>query len=171
MIRRSPIHDTRGFFDRVFCAEELAKAEWVSPVSQANFTLTRTRGTVRGLHYQRAPHAEMKLVNCLRGEIWDLILDLRPKSPMFMKWHAERLSAVEFNALLIPKGCAHGFQTLTSDVELLYLHSVPYVAEAEGGLSPLDPRLAIPWPLQITDISARDKSHPNLTDAFEGIDA
>ena len=169
-VQRQPLGDARGFLSRVFCADELAAAGWRRPIAQVNHTLTRACATVRGLHYQRPPHAEMKLVNCLRGEVWDVVLDLRPCSATYLRWHAELLSASNFQALLIPEGCAHGFQTLTDDVEMLYLHSAPYVASAEGGLCPTDPRLGVAWPLPIGEMSERDRSHPLLTDAFQGID-
>jgi dTDP-4-dehydrorhamnose 3,5-epimerase len=169
-IQRRALGDSRGFLSRIFCADELAGAGWHRPVAQINHTLTRREGTVRGLHYQRAPHAEMKLVNCLRGEVWDVLVDLRPRSRTFLHWHAERLSAENLFALLIPEGCAHGFQTLTPDVEMLYVHSTPYADEAEAGLDPTDPRLAINWPLPISEMSLRDQSHPPLTDAFDGVE-
>jgi len=111
---------------------------------------------VRGLHYQKPPHAEAKLVSCIRGEVWDLVLDLRHGSATFLHWHAQRLSADNACALLIPQGFAHGFQALTDDAELLYCHSAAYAPECEAGLNPSDPRLAIAWPLPIADLSPRD---------------
>jgi dTDP-4-dehydrorhamnose 3,5-epimerase len=111
----------------------------------------------------------MKLVSCIRGEVWDLAVDLRKSSSTFLKWHAVSLSAENGRALLIQEGMCHGFQTLSDNVELLYCHSAPYMSEAEDGLNPFDPRLAIAWPLPITDISERDKNHPSLTQAFEGL--
>jgi dTDP-4-dehydrorhamnose 3,5-epimerase len=126
---------------------------------------------VRGLHYQRAPYAEMKLVSCTRGAVWDVAVDLRAGSPTFLRWHAERLSADEGTALLVPEGCAHGFQALVDDVELVYCHSAAYVLEAEGGLHAQDPRLAIDWPLPVEGLSARDASHPPIGGDFRGVDA
>jgi dTDP-4-dehydrorhamnose 3,5-epimerase len=160
LIARLRIGDSRGFLSRLFCAEELAAAGWVKPIAQINHTYTAMRGTVRGMHFQRPPHAEMKLVTCIRGEIWDVAVDVRAGSPSFLHWHAERLSADNGRALLIPEGFAHGFQALTDDVELLYCHSAVYSASAEAGLNPLDARLAITWPLSITELSARDAAHP-----------
>lgn len=168
-VQRQRIGDARGFLSRLFCAEELAAIGWAKPVAQINHTYTSRRGTVRGMHFQRPPHAEMKLVSCVRGEVWDVAVDLRPGSPTFLKWHAERLSAENGTALLIPEGVAHGFQTLSDDVEMLYLHSVAYAPQSEGGLNPRDPALAIEWPLEITEMSARDAGHPPITEGFEGV--
>lgn len=169
-VQRQQLGDARGFLSRIFCDQELLAAGWRGAVAQVNHTLTRERGTVRGMHFQRQPHAEVKLVNCLQGEVLDVIVDLRPRSPTFLRWHAEHLSADNGCALLVPQGCGHGFQTLSEDVHMLYLHSVAYHAAAEGGLRPTDARLAIAWPLPIAAMSERDQSHPLLTDAFEGID-
>jgi dTDP-4-dehydrorhamnose 3,5-epimerase len=168
-VQRQRLGDRRGYLARLFCAEELAAAAWVKPIAQINHTYTSKRGTVRGMHFQHPPHAEMKLVSCIRGEVWDVAVDLRAGSPTFLRWHAEVVSAENGFALLIPEGFAHGFQTLTDDVELLYCHSRPYVPEAEGGLSPTDPRLAIAWPLEVTEMSERDNQHPLLTPDFEGL--
>ena len=161
--------DERGYLARMFCQDELQAAGWHGPVAQSNLTYTRERGTVRGLHFQHPPHAEMKLVRCLRGEVWDVAVDLRRGSPSFLQWHAERLSADRFNALLIPEGFAHGFQTLSDEVEMLYLHSAAHAPQSEDGLNVADPRLAVAWPLPIGTLSARDHSLPFLTDRFEGI--
>lgn len=168
-VERQRLGDARGFLSRLFCAEELAATGWVKPVAQINQTVTAKRGTVRGLHFQHPPHAEMKLVSCLRGEVWDVAVDIRAGSKTFLHWHAERLTADNGHALLIPDGFAHGFQTLTDDVELLYCHSAAYDERAEAGLNPNDVRLAIVWPLPIAEISARDTQHPMLNDQFAGV--
>lgn len=169
LVGRQRIGDARGSLSRLFCAEELAAAGWVNPIAQINHTGTARRGTVRGMHFQRPPHSEMKLVSCIRGEVWDVALDVRASSLTFLHWHVERLSAQNGRALLIPEGFAHGFQTLTDDVEMLYCHSTAYVAEAEAGLRPQDERLAIAWPLPITELSARDAGHPLIETGFEGV--
>lgn len=171
LVHGKRIGDARGFLTRLFCAQELAVAGWIKAVAQINHTYTGRQGTVRGLHFQHAPHAEMKLVSCLRGEVWDVAIDLRLRSPTFLRWHAERLSASNGSALLIPEGFAHGFQALTDDVELLYCHSAAYAPEAEDGLNPTDPRLDIRWPLAITDMSARDAGRSMLTSEFKGVRA
>jgi len=168
-VERQRLGDQRGFLARLFCAEELAAAGWVKPIAQINHTYTARKGTVRGMHFQRPPQAEMKLVTCLRGEVWDVAVDLRADSPTFLHWYAEQLSADNGRALLIPEGFAHGFQALTDDVELLYCHSMPYAAAAEDGLSPQDERLGITWPLAITELSTRDAAHARIGDEFEGV--
>lgn len=170
-VQRQRLGDNRGFLARLFCAEELAAAGWAKPIAQINHTFTAKRGTVRGMHFQRPPHAEMKLVSCIRGEVWDVAVDLRVGSSTFLHWHAERLSAENGCALLIPEGFAHGFQALTDDVELFYCHSEAYAAEVEGGLHPNDPRLGIAWPLAIAELSARDAGHALITSDFEGVRA
>jgi len=169
LVRTQRLGDARGYLARLFCAEELRQAGWTSLVAQVNLSVTRHRGTIRGLHYQRPPDAEIKLVRCLRGEVWDVVVDLRSNSPTFLQWHAEVLSADNLASLLIPQGCAHGFQSLSDDVEMLYTHSAPHVPASEGGVSASEPRLAIPWPLPITEMSARDLAFPLLTKSFEGI--
>jgi dTDP-4-dehydrorhamnose 3,5-epimerase len=169
LVQRQKIGDARGFLSRIFCAEELAVAGWIKPVFQVNHTLTKKSGTVRGLHYQRPPHTEMKLVSCIRGEVWDVAVDIRRGSKTFLRWHAERLSADNGRAVLIPEGCAHGFQALTDNVELLYLHSHPYSSTAESGLNAADKTLAIAWPLAISERSLRDSQHEPITDQFAGI--
>lgn len=168
-IERQRMGDSRGFLCRLFCADELASTGWHKPIAQINHTYTAKRGTVRGMHFQYPPHAEMKLVSCIRGEVWDVAVDLRVGSPTFLHWHAERLSVENGCALLITEGFAHGFQALTGDVELLYCHSEAYATAAEGGLNPTDPRLGIAWPLAITELSARDAGHLLITSDFEGI--
>lgn len=169
LVARQRLGDERGHLTRLFCATALAEAGWVWPVAQINHTHTRLRGTVRGLHYQRPPHAEAKLVSCLKGEVWDLALDLRPASSTYLQWHAQRLSADNGLAMLIPPGFAHGFQALSDDAELLYCHSAPYAPAAEAGLHPQDPRLAIDWPLPVQGLSPRDASHGPIGPDFEGV--
>lgn len=169
LIERQRLGDSRGFLSRLFCAEELAAAGWIQPIAQINHSYTALRGTVRGMHFQRPPHAEMKLVSCIRGEVWDVAVDVRAGSPTFLHWHAERLSRENGRALLIPQGFAHGFQALTGDVELLYCHSAAYNLGAEAALNPRDARLAIDWPLAITELSARDAGHPLIEAGFEGV--
>ena len=168
-VERQCAQDQRGFFSRFFCAQELADAGFDRPIAQINHTLTRRRGTVRGLHFQYPPHAEDKLVSCIRGRVFDVAVDLRRGSATFLAWHGEILSVKNGGGLLIPRGFAHGFQALEDDCELLYLHSAPYDAEAEGALNARDPRLSIEWPLAFTDISDRDSTHPLITPDFTGI--
>lgn len=168
-IGRQKLTDERGFFSRVFCLDELAAMGWLGPVAQINQSHTTHRGTVRGMHYQRPPHAELKLVSCLQGEVWDVAVDLRHESPTFLQWHAQHLSADNGHALLIPPGFAHGFQALSDQVTLLYCHTAAFSAEAEAGLNPRDPRLAIAWPLPVQQLSPRDAGQALLTPDFEGV--
>lgn len=169
LVERQHLDDRRGFLSRLFCAEELAAAGWAKPIAQINHTRTIKRGTVRGLHFQRPPHTEMKLVSCIRGKIWDIAVDVRSNSPTFLHWHAEHLSVDNGRAYLIPEGFAHGFQTLTEDVDLLYCHSAAYCSSAEAGLNPMDARLAITWPLVINELSVRDSAHPLIGTDFKGV--
>ena len=168
-IERLPLGDARGFLERLFCATDLAPAGWTGPIAQINHTFTAEAGTVRGLHFQHPPHAETKLVSCLQGAVWDVAVDLRPGSPTYLQWHAEELSASNHRALLIPPGCAHGFQTLRADVQMLYCHSQAHAPHSEGGLHPQDPRLGIAWPLPVHGLSLRDARHPPITPDFEGV--
>ncbi len=161
--------DDRGRFARLFCEGSLAALGEPLHVRQINHSRTLARGSVRGLHFQFPPHAESKLICCLRGAVWDVAVDLRQGSPTFLHWHAEHLQAGDGRSLLLSPGFAHGFQTLSDDAELLYLHSADYAPEHEGGLLADDPRLAIAWPLPLAGRSARDLSHPPLTDSFTGI--
>ncbi|WP_291005267.1 dTDP-4-dehydrorhamnose 3,5-epimerase [Hoeflea sp.] len=160
LVRRMPRVDDRGAFARIFCAEALAEIGWPGPVAQINHSRTVRRGTVRGLHFQLPPHAEAKLVVCIRGAVLDVAVDIRPDSPARYAHAATELSAETATAMYVPEGFAHGFQALSDDVELIYVHSAPYMAEAEAGLRHDDPRLGIAWPLPVTGMSARDASFP-----------
>lgn len=169
VIKRRQMGDERGFLARLFCAKELGAAGWKQPIAQINHTSTQQQGSVRGLHFQHPPHAEMKLVLCLRGAIWDVAVDLRAGSPTFLQWHAQELSAANQRAMLIPEGFAHGFQTLCDNCELLYLHSVAYTQTAEAGFHAKDPTLAIAWPMAFNGFSARDAQLPMLDTSFKGM--
>jgi dTDP-4-dehydrorhamnose 3,5-epimerase len=168
-IKRQHLSDARGFLVRLFCSMELAALGWHKPIAQINHTSTLYKGTIRGMHFQYPPHAEMKLVSCLHGEVFDVAIDIRSDSPTFLKWHGARLSASNGIALLIPEGFAHGFQALTDNVELLYCHSAPYCREAEGGLNPRDPDLNILWPETITEMSEKDTSRIFINHTFQGV--
>lgn len=169
LIKRLPIDDARGYFQRLFCADELAGAGWPGPVAQVNHTYTKRAGSVRGLHLQLPPFAEVKLISCLRGEVWDVAVDLRENSPTFLKWHAVHLSAENKVSYLIPPGFAHGFQTLTDDVEMLYCHSQAYAPASEMGFNARDKKLNVNWPMAISDMSEKDKNWAMLDEAFQGI--
>ena len=169
VLERHLIGDSRGYLERMFCDDELAECWGPSRIRQVNHTHTAARGTVRGLHFQHAPHAETKVVSCLRGEVFDVAVDLRRGSPTFLRWHAEVLSDTNHRSLLIPPGVAHGFQTLVPDCELLYFHSARHVPDAEGGVHPADPRVSVAWPLAVDGLSPRDASHPWLPSDFAGV--
>lgn len=161
-----PFVDSRGAFLNAYRAQEKSFiGSWGDRgIAQVNFSRTEVVGTIRGLHFQAEPYSEAKLVRCLKGRVWDVAVDLRPDSASYCQWHALELSTERGNALLIPEGCAHGFQVLQQGSELLYLHSGGWVREAETGVCFDDPQLAIAWPLSPTELSVRDRNLPSLSD-------
>ena len=163
-----PLADHRGTFARLFCEIELADVIGDRRVVQINYSRTVRAGAVRGLHLQRPPHAEMKLVRCLRGRVLDVAVDLRTGSQSFLQWHAEELTPGNGRMFIIPEGCAHGFQALEPGSELLYLHTSPYAPTAESGIRFDDAQLGIPWPLPVVDLSQRDRLLPTLAPEFCG---
>jgi len=163
LIELEPMHDERGYFARTFCVREFSAHSLETGFPQHSISFSARRCTLRGLHFQREPHAEIKLVRCLRGRIWDVIIDIRPTSPTFRCWEGFELSAENCRQLYVPKGFAHGFQTLTEDVEVNYLISAHHVAEAAGGIRHDDPAFQIAWPLPVSVISQRDRGWPNFT--------
>lgn len=152
--------DARGFFARVFCRRELEEHGLVADVAQANLSVSRKKGTLRGLHYQVPPAAETKLVRCTRGAIYDVLVDLRPGSPTYRRWVGVELTAEDHAMLYVPKGCAHGFQTLTDDAEVFYLVSAFYSPAHERGARYDDPAFGIEWPLDVAEISEKDRAWP-----------
>lgn len=162
--------DARGAFARLYCEHELAPVIAHRRIVQVNLSRTTHVGAVRGMHFQYPPHREMKLIRCLRGRVWDVAVDLRRRSSTFLKWHAEVLSPEGAAMLVIPEGCAHGFQVLEPESELLYLHTAAYAPDAEGGVRADDGRLGIAWPLPVSHLSARDAAHLPLGDAFRGVE-
>lgn len=169
VIQRKPIEDARGQFARLFCAEEFREIGLTKSIMQINYSITRCKGAVRGLHFQRPPHAEIKIISCLNGEVFDVAVDIRRNSPTFLHWHGEILSAANRKSFIIPEGFAHGFQVLSDGCELIYFHTADYAPNAEGGLNVGDPSIAIVWPLPINEISARDRSHLLINNSFQGI--
>jgi len=167
VVELEPHTDDRGQFARTWCREEFARHGLDVEVAQGNVSVNPTRGTLRGLHWQVAPHGEIKLVRCVRGAIYDVIVDVDPRSPSFGGWIGVTLTPASQRMLYVPQGFAHGFQTLADDTEVDYLLSSPYVAAAGRGLRYDDPALAIAWPLPVTRISDQDRSWP----LFEGTDA
>jgi dTDP-4-dehydrorhamnose 3,5-epimerase len=169
LVTGSQIADERGAFSRLFCADELHTIIGSKTIVQINQSTTRKVGAVRGLHYQNAPHAETKIVRCLRGRVFDVAVDLRRGSPTFLQFYSYELAPEDNTALVIPEGCAHGFQVLEPDSQLLYLHSNYYAPHAEGGVRFDDPKIRIQWPLPPTDLSQRDLGHRPLEVSFKGL--
>jgi dTDP-4-dehydrorhamnose 3,5-epimerase len=160
LIRPERLTDDRGFFARSYCLDELAAARIDPRIVQRSISYNPHSGTLRGMHYQAAPHEENKFVSCFRGSIYDVVLDLRPLSPTFRRWHAATLSGENFDSLFIPKGCAHGFLTLTADVVVQYEISEFYHPEAARGLRYDDSHFGIEWPFAPTLVSERDLGFP-----------
>jgi len=153
----SPHRDNRGWFTRYFCQEELKEINGDLEIMQINSSLTKLVGTIRGLHFQNFPHEEDKIVRCISGKIYDIILDNRKDSDTYGQWHEVILDSEKMNMIYVPKGFAHGFQTLSSNCQVLYLHTHEHHPEAEDGFHYNSPELNIPWPLQVADLSDRDK--------------
>jgi dTDP-4-dehydrorhamnose 3,5-epimerase len=169
LMQRKPLGDSRGYLERMFCQSDFAELLNGKTIVQINHTLTEKIGTIRGMHFQHPPYAETKFVMCLKGEVYDIAVDVRADSPTFLQWHGEILSAANHKTFLIPAGFAHGFQTLTDGCEMLYFHTAAYQSNAEAALNALDPKLAIAWPVQVTEQSTRDKQHPMINPDFQGV--
>lgn len=169
LVQLEPFMDERGWFARYFCKNEFEKIghkkEWV----QCNHSVTYKKGALRGMHFQVAPFKEIKMVRCIAGAVFDVIIDIRKNSETFLQWFGTELSAENKNMVYIPEGFAHGFQCLTSNCELIYHHTEFYQANAEGGIRYNDPLIKIEWPLPISEISSRDQSHVHLDENFKGI--
>ena len=169
VIEPEPFTDDRGLFARVFCKQELQNILHGKNIVQVNHSKTRQKGAIRGMHFQRPPKAEVKMVKCLRGSVFDVMIDLRRGSSTFLKWHGEVLSVENIKMMFIPEGFAHGFQTIEENCELLYLHTEFYSPGHEGGVRYDDPAINISWPLAATDISTKDQGYPLLSKDFKGI--
>lgn len=170
-IQTVPRADERGSLTRVFCVEAFERVAPGLRFVQVNHSITQKRGTIRGLHFQRAPAAEWKLIRCLRGRVFDVAVDLREGSSTFGRWHAVELSEDNQREILIPPGCAHGFQSLADRCELLYQHSEAWAAHREDGVGHDDPRLAIAWPETVSALSPRDREFRFIDAGFEGVHA
>jgi len=170
VIDLEPFQDERGWFARTYCKKEFEtighNQEWV----QLNHSYTVKKGTIRGMHFQLPPYSEIKLVRCVSGSVYDVIIDLRKGSSTFLNFFGIELSSGNRKMLYIPEGFAHGFQTLADDCELIYHHSQFYLPGVEGGIKYNDPRLNIEWPLAVNSISSRDLSHTLLDDQFKGLE-
>jgi len=169
IIKRKKIKDDRGFLTRVFCTSELKKILKKEKIRQVNHTFTLKKGTVRGLHFQYPPSDEIKIVTCIKGKILDVVVDLRKNSPTFLRHYKIILSESNCISILIPGGFAHGFQTLKSNTEVLYLHSKDFNPIKEGGINAIDPKLKIKWPMIISKRSKKDEQIPILDLKYNGI--
>ena len=169
VIQLEPYADERGVFTRLFCWDEVKQIRHHKQILQINQSLTKEKGAVRGMHFQYPPKAEIKMVKCMRGSVLDVIIDLRNSSATLLNWHGELLSAENQKMMYIPEGFAHGFQTLEENTELLYLHTEFYDPKCEGGIRFNDPVINIAWPLEVAEISEKDKSYAPLPQDFKGI--
>ena len=168
-IDQPAVGDARGRFTRLFCEQAFAPIRSHLHFTQINWSHTQGCGSLRGLHYQKPPAAEAKLIRCLRGRVYDVAVDVRADSPTFLRWHAVELAEDNNRAFFLPEGFAHGFQALTDEAQLLYMHTAPWAPDCEAGLRYDDPLLAIAWPLPVAQLSARDQSHPLIAPGFAGI--
>ncbi|MEP7242481.1 MAG: dTDP-4-dehydrorhamnose 3,5-epimerase family protein [Gammaproteobacteria bacterium] len=164
VIDLEPIRDDRGFFARSWCATQFAKHGLSTTITQVNTALSVAAGTLRGMHFQAAPHAEVKVVQVPRGSAYDVVLDLRPDSPQYRRWFGLELSEQNFRALYIPEGCAHGYITLEPDTVLTYSTSVDYAPKSAAGVRFDDPAFGIHWPRAASVVSSADRAWP----AFAG---
>ena len=162
--------DGRGVFTRIFCEDELKEIFKENSIKQVNHSLTYNKGTVRGMHFQYVPNCEIKLVKCISGKVWDIIVDIRKNSPTFLQSFSIELSSENNKILYIPKGFAHGFQSLEDNSELLYFHSNVYAPNNEGALNIRDSLLNINWPLEIIEVSKRDEEHSFIDSDFKGLE-
>ncbi len=169
VVETDPFVDHRGAFARWFCEAELVEVIGQRHIKNVNFSRTTKAGSIRGMHYQLPPHAEMKMVRCIRGKILDVVVDIRKDSPTFLQHYGVELSAENMKLFVIPEGFAHGFQSLEDDCEIMYLVTEFYSPESEGGLRYNDPDLHISWPLPVSDISEKDGKHPLISQGFSGL--
>lgn len=169
IVDTNPFVDNRGAFARWFCEGELADILGNRHIKNVNFSRTAKKGSIRGMHFQKPSYAEMKLVRCIKGKVFDVAVDLRLDSKTYLQWHGVELSDERMNMFAIPEGFAHGFQSLDDNVEMLYLHTEFYSKESEGALRFSDPKLQIQWPLQISEISEKDAKHPLIDSNIIGM--
>jgi dTDP-4-dehydrorhamnose 3,5-epimerase len=169
LIKRKLKNDNRGFFSNIYSADQLSLIGFSKPISQINHSFSSRIGTIRGMHYQTHPYIDTKLINLIRGEIVNVVVDLRVQSSTFMASFGMKLTEAENVGLLIPAGFAQGFQTISNDVDIIYCHTERYVKDFERGLNPFDPALSIDWPLPVSEISERDKNHQFINANFKGL--
>lgn len=164
-----PIKDERGLFERFFCKNDFQALGLTKEIVQINHSITTKEGSIRGIHYQKPPFTETKIIRCIKGSIFDVAIDIRENSPTFLKYFTQILSEENNNYIFIPDGFAHGFQTLEDNTQLIYLHTNLYMKESEGIINYNDPKLAIKWPLTLSSISEKDANCPFLDNNFSGI--
>jgi dTDP-4-dehydrorhamnose 3,5-epimerase len=170
IIEPQPFEDNRGWFARVYCEHEFSDFGFNGRFVQINHSFNTHRGTVRGMHFQVAPHTESKLIRCISGSVYDVIVDLRKGSPTFLQWIGVELSAANKKLIFVPNGFAHGFQTLQDSSELIYHHTEFYEPTASSGVGYYDKRIRVQWPIEVSMISEKDKGYEPLSDEFEGIE-
>jgi dTDP-4-dehydrorhamnose 3,5-epimerase len=164
LVERIVIRDSRGYLERLYCASELESILDHRQILQITHSMTAERGTVRGMHFQKPPSADLKFVTCLKGEIFDVAVDLRPESKTFLRWHSEILNDANRKSLVIPPGFAHGFQALQPCSEVLYFHTAQHNPALDAGVNALDRQLGIRWPLPVVNLSDRDAAFSNAAD-------
>ncbi|MGA2462853.1 MAG: dTDP-4-dehydrorhamnose 3,5-epimerase [Thermodesulfobacteriota bacterium] len=169
IIEIEPSADQRGLFARLFCKKEIKTINHEKEIVQINHSVTRKKGSIRGMHYQIPPSAEIKIVKAIKGSVYDVIIDVRRNSPTFLKYHAENISYDNLKSIYIPEGFAHGFQTLEDECELLYFHTSFYDPQNERAIRYDDPLIGIKWPLSVADISEKDRCYPYINNSFEGV--
>jgi dTDP-4-dehydrorhamnose 3,5-epimerase len=164
VIEIEPHQDNRGYFERLICRNEMMGIGLTKEIVQINHSFSKQKGTLRGMHYQVPPFTETRIIKCIKGSVFDVAIDIRKESPTFLKWFGLELTEGNNRMLFIPEGFAHGFQTLKNNSELLYFHTGYYNPQAEAAINYSDPLLKIKFPLKVTEISDRDKSHTFITD-------
>ena len=169
IIKNNIFKDNRGSLSRIFCDDFFSKIGWNNSIAQINHTITKTRGTIKGMHYQIPPLSEKKLVKCIKGKIFDVAIDLRKESETFLKWHSEILSEEDSKSKLIPEGLAHGYQSLSDNCHIIYCHTVPYSKDHERAVNPLDKKIDIKWPIDINLISIKDQNTKMIDENFKGV--
>jgi len=169
VIESKPLLDERGFFKRLYCVDEFQEI-LKENIVQINYSLTKRKGSIRGMHFQKPPKTEIKIIQCIKGKVYDVIVDIRKNSDTFLKWHGEILSKEDNKMIFVPKGFAHGFQTIENDSELLYFHTTEYAPEFEDALNYNDPIMGINWPEEITTLSDKDNIHKRIDKNFNGLD-
>ena len=170
VVELEPIQDERGFFARTYCKNEFSSIGHTKEFVQFNHSMTKYKGTLRGMHYQIPPSSEIKLIRCISGSVFDIIIDIRKDSPTFLKYFSIILSDQNFRMIYVPEGFAHGFQTVTDNAQMLYHHTAYYTPSNERGIRYNDPLINISWPESPINITVKDQNYPLLNNNFKGIE-